>query len=299
VKRWVDAVFGPIFDTCVRRVLEETWLDWEHEVRSARTLPRRIACHVRGSLSLTRAAAVIFGRELASMPATGVWWRVAFWLAVPSFFYYQSLTTHLPVTATAVDRATLALLLSPGWMLSGGSVALLLGALWRPGAGRPATPFLSLAILALATAIILAAWVVPAANQEFRERSFALSGGQGKLSKGAAELTLSELLSALDAVNGRAARNQISNRLVLVVSCPLMILLACQLQPMRRVYRWIAAPFVLWTVGFLLEASWRSGVFDRTLALWGFPAGALIAAIAIGLARNSGTRRPEFRHTET
>ena len=234
---------------------------------------------------MTRAAAVIFGRELSSVPANGVWWRVAFWLAVPSFFYYQSLTTHLPATATTLDRATLALLLSPGWMLTGGPVALLLGALWRPGAGRLATPFLSLAILALATGIIFAGWVVPAANQEFRERSFVLSGGQGKLSKGAAELTLPELLSALDAVNGRDARNQISNRLVLVVSSPLMILLASQLQPKRRVYRWIAAPFVLWTVGFLLEASWRIGVFDRTVALWGFPAGALIAAVCIGWTR--------------
>ena len=62
-----------------------------------------------------------------------------------------------------------------------------------------------------------------------------------------------------------------------------MILLASQLQPTRRFYRWVITPLLLIALGLLLDASWRVGAIDRTLALWGFPAAALIVAIIIGL----------------
>jgi hypothetical protein len=179
---------------------------------------------------------------------------------------------------------------------AGAPLALFMAALWQPRPGSPSTPFLGLAALSFVFAVAWVGWITPAANQEFRERTYALHGGQGILAKGQAELSLPELLSPRNE-RTRAARIQISHRLGLAVWCPLMILLAGQLQPMRRFYRWVVTPLPLSAVGFILDASWRTGVVDRFAAPWGFPAGALAAAIAIGLARPP--RRSGSRYSET
>jgi hypothetical protein len=319
VRRAFDAVFGSMIDARARRVFQETLLDWEHESQRAATLRARFICHARAMLSLVRASIGILAYDLAEIPRSGVWVRVALWLLAMFVLNYQTYSRALPPGTSATDQVTLAALLFPQWLLGGAPVALLLSALWRPREGHRPTPFLGLAVLSFVLAFICASWVVPATNQEFREVSYALNGGRGTLSRGAAELTLPELFAHDSSRSPRAIAVQISGRLALVACCPMMILLASQAQSMRRRYRWVATPVMFSALGFALEGVSRADLMDKTVSIWGFPAAALVAAVAIGWVRelrnrgeprnprawkrgeprNLGTPEPELRNSGT
>ena len=171
--------------------------------------------NARALVSLVRAAAVILRRDVASLPANGVWWRAALWLVAPVVLHYLVYGPRFPAIAPLVDRPTFALLLFPGMIAAGAPLAFFMATLWRPRSRSPATPFVGLAALSLVFAIAWVGWITPMANQEFRERTYALHGGQGILAKGQAELSLPQLLSAQNE-RTRAARIQISNRLLLM-----------------------------------------------------------------------------------
>ena len=286
MRRALEAVFGAMIDARARRIFAETFLDWEHEARRAMTLGARMVCHARASVSVLRAAAGILGHDLAAVPVNAVWVRVALWLSASYvILFFRSLARSLPPGSTAVDQVTLAALLFPGWILVGGPLALLLSALWRPRQEHRATPFLGLAILSVVLAFICASWVMPAANQEFREITYALHGGRGTLTKAAVELTLPELLADETRWFAPSVQSQISFRLVSIVSCPIMVLLASHMQWMRRRYRWVAAPVMFFAVGISIWAASRFGVMDDSVAIWGFPIAALVATACIGWVR--------------
>lgn len=286
MKRALDAAFGAMIDARAKRILAETFLDWEHEAQRAATLQARIICHARASVSVLRAAAGIVVRDLVAIPGSAVWVRVALWLiATFLILYHQSFARSVPPGATALDQFTLAALLFPNWIVACAPLALFLSVLWRPRIEHRATPFLGIAILSLVVTFIAAGWVMPAASQEFREISYALHGGRGTLRRGAAELTLPELFAVAARLPVPSVEKQLSFRLVPVVSCPIMVLLASQMQWMRRRYRWVAAPVVLSAVGLAIWAASRSGVMHESVAIWGFPIAALIAAVSIGWIR--------------
>ncbi len=184
---------------------------------------------------------------------------------------------------------TAAALLFPIWVGTMGSLALFLSALRRPRAGQRRTPFLALAIFSFAGALIGVGWVVPAANQQFRVNVFAMHGGHRELPRGFGEMTLPELIARANSAAPREYQVQVTNRLGLAALCPVLVLLASQLQQKRRVYRWVLAPALLIGLGFLLKGAARSDLLDESDLLWSFLFVCLAAAIAVGCVRNQHT----------
>jgi hypothetical protein len=292
VRRVAEVIFGTMLDERARRVLEETFLDWAHEVQAAATVPARFRCHTRGVLSVLRAFAGVVAQDVASLPKSGVWIRAGALLAITYVSYWQSYARLMPANVRAPDGVTAAALLFPAWVLMCGPGALFISALRRPRQGQQGTPFLGLAILSFVLAFAGAGWVVPAANQEFRQVIFEMHGGDRELSRGAAELTLPELLSGYQRFPTRALQLQISNRLALAMACPVLVLLASQMYMMRRRYRWVLAPILLSGLGFAIEAAEKLGAIDEATSIWIFVAVALLVAVGIGCGRHWQRQQP-------
>jgi hypothetical protein len=274
VRRLVDATIGAMLDARARRAIDETLLDWAHEAQEARGPVAGLLCHLRAVLALARTITAIVLHEIAELPKNTVWLRATLWLIVPFLSYLSSYdAVHL----------TKALLLFPSCLVMFGPVALFLAGIWQPRAGRPGTPFLGLAALSLVVAFVNAGWVMPAANQEFREITFTLTGGKGPLTRGAAELSLPELVSTDSFRPRRSKERQFHARLAFVASCPVLVMLAGHLHHGRRRNRCFAAVLVWLLAG--------GGVVklatDSPLGVWLLPVGGLAAGFAIGIWRQA------------
>ncbi len=87
--RLVAVMFGPMLDARARRILEETRLDWLHEVRTAETYAARVVCHARAMASMVRALASIVAHDVAEAPRSGVWIRAGVILVVTFIFWWR------------------------------------------------------------------------------------------------------------------------------------------------------------------------------------------------------------------
>jgi lipopolysaccharide export LptBFGC system permease protein LptF len=283
VRRFVDATIGVMLEPRARRAIDETLLDWAHESQLARDPLAGLLCHARAASALGRTITTIVLQEVAELPKNTVWLRATVWLIVPFLTYLSSYNSLLPPAADAGAHLIKALLLFPSWLVMFGPVALFLAAIWHPRAGRPRTPFLGLAVLSLAVALVNAGWVMPAANQEFREVTFRWTGGKGPLVRGAAELTLPQLLSTDSFRPRHAKEKQLHARLAFVASCPVLVMLAGQLHDSRRRNRCFAAVLV-WLLaggGFVKLAT------DSPLGVWLLPVGGMAAGLVIGIWRHA------------
>jgi hypothetical protein len=278
VKWLVEITIGTMLDARARRAIEETLLDWSHEAQRARGLPARALCHARAMLGLARVIASTVLYQVPQLLTSTVWFRAALWLVASFLFFQIWFRPQLPGGVTAPAHVVLSLLLFPAWLLGFGAVALFLAAAWQPRRDRAKTPFLGLAAVSLAVAFVNAGWVMPAANQEFREMAFELHGGKGPLPRGLAELTLPELF-AMDSLR---KRTDLSRRLAFVAACPVLVILAGQLHGVRRRYCWLAVAIVCLFVfgGLTLGAR-------EPLADWLLPIGASATGFTIGLWRQS------------
>jgi hypothetical protein len=292
MRRAFELIFGSMLDARARRAFDETFVDWAYEARSATTAPARLRCHARGGLSVLRTLTGVVAQDVASLPKSGVWIRAGALLVITYVSYWQLYARLMPESASAADRLRAAALLFPGWMLMCGPAALFIAALRRPRNGRPGTPFLGVACLSFALALLGASWAVPAANQEFRQVTFEMHGGARELSRGAAELTLPELLWSEGRQESRAAQLQISNRLALVMACPVLVLLASQVYMLRRRYRWVLAPLLLSGFGFAIEGAEKLGTIDKAMSIWFFVAAAFLLAVGIGSGRHWRRQHP-------
>jgi hypothetical protein len=72
VRRLLEVVVGPLLDSRARRALEETVLDWCHELQGARGLLARRLCDLRAIVALSRTTASIVLNEIAELPANAV-----------------------------------------------------------------------------------------------------------------------------------------------------------------------------------------------------------------------------------
>ena len=280
--RWlVEVTIGAMLDARSRRAIEETLLDWSHEAQLARGLLSRVLCHARAILAIARTLASIVLHEVAELPKSGVWIRVGLWLIVSFALYQTASSFQLPARATPAAKLVTSLMLFPSWIVLFGPVALFLGTMWQPRADQPRTPFLGLAVLAVIGAFVLAGWVAPIGNQEFREIVFEMHGGQGSLPRGAAELTVPDLLSVYWFWPSLAGELQLHARFALIAACPALVLLAAQLQPMRRRHRWVLAPFFLYVLLSAIEEGVYRGALDKPVSVWVIPVAVFVAAAAI------------------
>jgi lipopolysaccharide export LptBFGC system permease protein LptF len=142
-----------------------------------------------------------------------------------------------------------------------------------------------LAAFSIAAAFVLAGWVVPSANQEFRQIVYEMHGGHGPLARGAAERTLPDLLLAYSSKPTHEAELQVHGRFALIAACPALILLAGQLQPMRRRHRWVLAPFFLFLLRSIMLEGVRLGALEKPVVIWTLPLAAFVAAAVIGCWR--------------
>ena len=287
MRRLFEVMVGPLLDLRARRAIEETLFDWSHEAQLAGDPLARLSCHARAMVALARTAASIILSEIAGLPTNTVWLRIGLWflLPFPLVLYADGwLRFSHASQASAGLQLMLALLLLPTWSMLFGPLAFFLGALQRPRSAAARTPFLGVAVVSLALGLCVAGWIMPAANHTFRETVFEFNGGTGQLPRDLAELTLSELIAPSSPFIPRAVLvEQLNVRLSLVFTGPMVVILAAQLQRVRRRTRW------LFGIGFLCASALaimaiRSPGVARSLMMWFFPGSPLALAVLVGVA---------------
>lgn len=306
------------FDAFGRRVIDETFADWQHEAGAATGMPARICAHLRGLVALGRAVPRVFVHELRVSETWAVMASVfgaAFTLAV--LWSGLSLPGLLSRNAGLEQQALdLWLLLVPQYFF----ISLLLAVLSPPFVRR--TRGVALAPMLLLCLVMVSAlqWGIPDALQQFRVtmwRSMVERLGPPASpiealertippSRGLSELSLTELISTArtDGSLGPGARRHLATLSALVALGPTLWLLGVQARRLADHWRWRAGRWaiawvsagVVFAVTVLPEPWLRHSPLSRDWAwatapgfyLWLFVAG--VVAVTVLFAALAPTR---------
>jgi hypothetical protein len=294
VSRLFGALVGPLVDLRARRALEETFLDWSHEVQLARSPLARLLCRARALLAFARTIVSIVANEIGESLTNSIWLRIGLWLigTLPLHLFVNRWILFSDVTQSSAGlQLILALLLLPNWLLLFAPFAFFLGAVQQPQRGTPRTPFLGVVFASFVLALCLAGWIMPLANQQFRQSVLEATGGMRHLVPGSAELTLPQLTAAAAQWLEPRVLRELNIRLSLVLTGPMLVILAAQLQRLSGRYRWLTAVACICGCGFFIEELAKSHDLETRLIFWCLPAMALALSVLLGLAgRTSGSR---------
>ena len=264
-----------------RRAVEETLEDWRYELGQATTPAATTPAGIRGALAVAGALCriAVFDTRHAAPYRTAA---TATLLALLLSGLTVAAGWQGPAGIPVMDAMQLCLLLS----IANVPIAMAQFLAILPVKSERES-FFGVAIVASAFCLISLGWVVPDANQEFRERTrhhHALSHGQdvrGPLSRGVNERRLGVLIA--DAAAGdRAARHGLLVRASIVLSVPVFCLLGVHARAFARAQRLIAwAPALAiaclglsWAVATLVSPAIRP--------ITG-PAGLLLSALGVSL----------------
>lgn len=220
IVRWGGRVFGA---QVAARILEPLVADWEHELQQPQTRWRRCSGAVRWAAALLRTvAAVAWSATIRPDDAAPPAWRAISVLVLFScagtillmlpFLSWASIgvarmVRALPLLIPQAGAIALPFAILPAAMVFGAAERSR-----RPGAWRRHVATLVVAVSLLTIPSI--GWLVPAANQAWRER---VSGG--RLPRGLRERTPLELWSA-EGLDRVAARQELRMKLSVSVLWP-------------------------------------------------------------------------------
>jgi hypothetical protein len=261
VRRLLELTLGPLLDSRARRAIDETLLDWSHEAALARGGLRRLFCHSRAMLALTRTIASIMLSEFIAIGRSVVPLRTAFWLAV-GFIVLSVVGTGQWWQRFPVQLWDDLLLMS----LAGSVFGMMPLALYLAArrSARSRTPFLGLMLGSMLVMWLASDWVLPETFQHFRESAGRISGLAVVVQRGPAEQSLRELATGFVSY---ADMKHISNRLATMFACPAFLFLAChagRLQPRHQ--RAVTLAVVGGYIG-LSQAAAISGL-NTSVAYW-------------------------------
>jgi hypothetical protein len=254
------------------RAIEETLLDIRLERTNADGVWLRALWWARAVAALTRAGVAVSRFEVRAV-APGAWaLRLLLWTVPPvAVAAYGPIRSHL-----ATDLPVwVPFLLLPQSLVVVLPFSFFWTALWPPPAATRSVLVPTLAAVLLAGSVVLA---TPAANQLFRTTVFEGRGGQGRVMRGLAEMSIPELMRA--AVSDRdpsgttayqaRARQQIALLTGLVVLAGALTVLASRLATRVR-HRWP------WAIGVPLAVYPAFGVAGQGGAVWAVLLTTLIA----------------------
>ena len=217
-------------DTTGQRALDETLEDWRQERALAESTVARLRADSRGVRSLVSFYGAVCRVEVASRGT----WRAFGWSVLAATLgavvmpFSWGLAGIGAFGFTAGELAALTVLLVPNGLAALFSAAAAIGLGQRPG--RPVR-LLGNMILSFAFVLVVLNWLVPAANQAFRERvwSEARQDVQQVVgpARGANELSLPQLIrTASRESHGdpSGAKRALSVRAALTVAAPTFVL---------------------------------------------------------------------------
>lgn len=278
-----------------RRAMDETLADWANEARLASTLPVYVLAQLRGIGAVALALAFVSiaeARQPSAFRTVGAAMTLAAVIgALRVIGPGKRAIPDVPVLESAVLVSLLSLNAAAVWMIP------LLAVL--PVRQKRALPYFGVATVGLAIATAFAGWIVPVANQQYRERAFAhytaVSGDvpRGRPARGAAELTLGELIleARRSGVEGRSARSALNTRLGVIAAVPLFCFLGAQARRFTQAVRrprlapLVAAACVVltWMLG-LVAAGFARALFGASIIGWAIAAACLALALILAHA---------------
>jgi hypothetical protein len=278
-----------------RRAVDETLADWRHEVGEARTMAGRLVAGARGAAAVTVAVASVAVRDVTSASTFGIAGAVAGAACLMSigFTYrtFESYAAELSQLGLADARliGLWASLLPP-------AVAFCIPlALLAPPVRRVATrSLIGPCVVLMAISAFNLGWIVPQANQRFRETSWAMFRPAvpeqlvpRSVARGIAEYTVADLVREVrqGGAQSRRATATLNSGAVLLAMVPVCLVLGVQARRLGTVRRWrVGAGLLAWvTFATAILVSIATAGSLRLFSMWLVPL--VCAAIAFGLAR--------------
>ena len=210
-------------DECGHRALEETLADWREERARAESAFGRAGADLGGLAGIARVLAMTAGAGLGRADV----WRFFAWTMIASAIA-SAILVSLNAWPPPSPLSSVLLLIPSGMVLFGGFVTAF-------GLGLSKgmrVPGLTLCALMIATSTGLAGYVVPKANEIFRQQLFAqFSNAEAqrarpaRLPTGTAEQSAAELLRKAMSDDRSAARRALLQRLAVTLSPVALLLL--------------------------------------------------------------------------
>jgi lipopolysaccharide export LptBFGC system permease protein LptF len=288
VRRLAEALlaFFP-FDARSRRAIDQTLLDWAHEVQAAETAIQRAGVSFLSSLALLRTLVFCGAAEAWRVPAAWFVSRLLILMIVPAVLLswptYNAFASDLRFPSARAFQAFALLLPNVATFIA--PLAFFYFPAWMPR--RRNVPVLGVALLATGITLVAAGWVVPAANQRFREVVYTTLSGDtphwtAHLERGWPEMTLPELVTR----DANAAGHLIS-RLGIIVAAGTFVCVGAVLSKgsrRRRLAAWlvpIAGFFALMGLAELLLNSRVRPTLAAGIAIWTLNAVAVVTATVL------------------
>jgi hypothetical protein len=252
--RWLSFARAWFAPATMAHTIEPLVADWRHELAQARG-SRRWLVVARGHLALGRSVGSCLLRDLPRPLPLGV--GPAAWIVAEIFAALGTFIIGLLV-AWSAPRESIWLLIPANLAvaLPLAAVPLLIIVTRRWNVEPRAARWLGVrtALVMTAVMVVLAGWIMPDFNQQWRERAVGRDVGR-PVTVGFREMTLSQLVTpAVGEANERARRREVHNRLS-VIAMPISLTIL-GLAVSRRVWRvlsgavgwWILAAFLWFTV---------------------------------------------------
>ena len=242
-------------DECGHRALEETLADWREERNRAESAVGRAGADMRALAGVARVFVMTAGAGLVRADV----WRCLAWTTIAGAIAAVAMafvnTAHLTFPASQM------LLMVPGGMVILSAFAAAFG-LGLPRSRR--VPGLTLCALMLATTAALAGYVVPKANEIFRQQVFdSLIDVETRWARpthlvtGISELNADELLRMAMSREPGAARRALLQRLAYTLSPVALLLLGAALRARfseARAWRLVQVTSGVLAVGIFVAA---------------------------------------------
>ena len=242
-------------DECGHRAFEETLADWREERNRAESAAGRAGADMRALAGVARVFAMTAGGGLVRADV----WRCLAWTIIAGAIAAVAMafvnTAHLTFAASQM------LLMVPGGMVVLSAFAAAFG-LGLPRSRR--VPGLTLCALMLATTAALAGYVVPKANEIFRQQVFdSLTDVETRWARpthlvtGVAESNVAELLRHAMLDDAGAARRALVQRLAYTLSPVALLLLGAALRARfsdARAWRLVQVASGVLAVGIFVAA---------------------------------------------
>lgn len=235
-------------DAAGRRAVDETMADWRYEAdRASDLLPRSVVA-VRNLLALVATLVRLIGRDILTLRA---------WLLAASVFGVAIVVSLLfsarPFVSYANDlvahghRGAPLFLLWASLLPQALSIALPLALLAPPVRRIGRHSLVGVAIVITLLSAFNLAWLTPAANQWFRETTYAMlradapvTSASSRVSRGLAEYTLADLISEVR-LNGRAderVQRHLHSCAAILLTVPVAVLVGVQARRYTASRRW-------------------------------------------------------------
>jgi hypothetical protein len=281
------------FDRKSCRAIDEAFLDWAHEETEPRA--RRFAS-IRGLLAVTRATVRCTMWELARVPLFTIFSRALVLIVFPTLLLASLGWGHAgspgPAVATEAHAVlTIAAAVQILFVLSPVALFLVLSR----GLRDDAVPTFGAAVLAMATLLVVGAFIVPVANRKFhaveatarnRERPTLFRDGRPSPSPG--DMGPAALIATASNRPVSTAGGVLLFRTGVSILGAVLVVLASivsQITPSRR-RRWTAGIAVVYGLFFaVFPAAWEFGSHAHPavgLMPWFLSGGAVLSAIALG-----------------